>query len=447
MLFRSEQNNLSTGAVRDVAEVRSNYTAGRYTLMGGMRQAKDTLNTSETPGFGEIQRSEQLFAGIRAQVTDKTALRISHDQSLGANSNVDYPTRTILGADYRLNENSTFFADQEWTNGSMADTETTRIGIRTSPWTGGQIGSSLEQQATENGVRLFSTTGLKQSWQLSERWSVDGGLDRSQMLHDSGTYSINENVPPASGSREDFTAVTLGAGYRQEKWSWTGRIEKRFADSEDKYGMFVSANGEVRNGLGLAAGFQMFRSSYQDDQKKESSDLRLSLVYRPFDTPVIILDRLDLIQAKQQGGSAIDDNNRRFINNMVMNIVPAKGTQLSLQYASKYVLETIEQTDYRGYTDLIGVEGRHDITKKWDIGLRGMLLHSWSISQEKYGAGASVGYNAARNIWISLGYNFTGFKDRDFSQADFTSTGPFITMRLKFDQVSIRDAVKWFSGQ
>jgi opacity protein-like surface antigen len=66
-----------------------------------------------------------------------------------------------------------------------------------------------------------------------------------------------------------------------------------------------------------------------------------------------------------------------------------------------------------------------------------MLLHSWSLNQEKYGTGASVGFNAAKNIWISVGYNFIGFKDRDFSRADFTSEGPFITMRLKFDQVGV----------
>ena len=126
---------------------------------------------------------------------------------------------------------------------------------------------------------------------------------------------------------------------------------------------------------------------------------------------------------------------------------PTCRTQVSLQYASKYVQERIDQNDYRGYTDLIGLEGRYDVTKTWDIGLRGMRLHSWSINQEKYGTGASVGFNAGRNIWVSVGYNFTGFKDRDFSRADFTSEGPFIKMRMKFDQVSVRDAVKWFSGQ
>ncbi|MBI5875875.1 MAG: hypothetical protein HZB81_08580, partial [Deltaproteobacteria bacterium] len=65
----------------------------------------------------------------------------------------------------------------------------------------------------------------------------------------------------------------------------------------------------------------------------------------------------------------------------------------------------------------------------------------------KYSYGPSIGYNVAKNMWLSVGYNLAGFRDRDFSKADFTGEGPFIKFRLKFDQESARDAVKWFAGQ
>ena len=442
-----EQNDLSTGAVRDMAEVRSNYAVGRYTLTAGLRQAIDTLSTDETQSFGETQRSDQIFAGVKDQVTDKTAIRINRDQSIGANNNVEYPTKTTVGADYKLNEKSTIYADQEWTQGSALDTATTRIGVRTSPWTGGQIGSTMEQQSTEDGVRLFATTGLKQSWQITKQWSVDGSLDRSQTLRSTATSSTSTDDTSTSTSSEDFTAISLGAGFHQEKWSWTARVEKRNSDSEDKYGLFTGANGEVGGGFALAAGLQMFRTVDATGQHTQSDDLRLSLAYRPITTSLIILDRLDFLVDKQDGGTVTYDNNQRVVNNLVANIKTDERTQVSLQYGAKYVLETIDDSDYRGYTDLIGLEGRYDITKTWDAGLRGMRLHSYSINQEKFGTGASVGFNAGSNIWISLGYNFTGFKDRDFSQSDFTSAGPFIKLRMKFDQMSIRDAVKWFSGQ
>lgn len=45
----------------------------------------------------------------------------------------------------------------------------------------------------------------------------------------------------------------------------------------------------------------------------------------------------------------------------------------------------------------------------------GSLLHSWSGGHIGFGSRASVGCNVAPNAWISLGYNFIGFEDEDFS--------------------------------
>jgi hypothetical protein len=318
--------------------------------------------------------------------------------------------------------------------------------MRAAPWTGGQISSTMEQQVTENGVRLFSTTGLKQSWQLDKNWSMDAGLDRSTTYRHPGDTPLNVNVPQASGGTEDFTAVSLGAGYRQEKWSWTGRVEHRISDSEEKNGLMMGANGEPRPGVGLAAGLQFFTSDANTGREQRSGDVRFGLAYRPRETRWIVLDRLDYLVNEQKGGGS-DYNSQRFVNNLVVNYASGKRVQVSLQYGAKYVLETIDSADYRGYTDLTGIELRYDLTKRWDVGVRVSALHSWSIGQMDYGTSVSTGFNLGKNFWISVGYNITGFKDRDFSRADFTSEGPFIKFRLKFDQMSARDAVKWFSGQ
>jgi outer membrane protein assembly factor BamA len=146
-------------------------------------------------------------------------------------------------------------------------------------------------------------------------------------------------------------------------------------------------------------------------------------------------------------GGGFNYDSKRFVNNFVANYASGNRVQVSLQYGAKYVLETIDSTDYSGYTDLTGIELRYDLTKRWDVGFRLSALHSWSIDQTDYGTSVSTGFNVGKNFWISVGYNITGFRDRDFSRADFTSEGPFIKFRLKFDQASVRDAVKWFSGQ
>jgi opacity protein-like surface antigen len=90
----------------------------------------------------------------------------------------------------------------------------------------------------------------------------------------------------------------------------------------------------------------------------------------------------------------------------------------------------------------VGIEGRYDFTKEWDLGLRGSLLHTWATRQFAYSYGPSVGYNVMENAWISLGYNLSGFKDRDFSVADYTAEGPYVKFRFKFDQNSVKEGLK-----
>ena len=108
-------------------------------------------------------------------------------------------------------------------------------------------------------------------------------------------------------------------------------------------------------------------------------------------------------------------------------------------------MESIDSADYSGYTDLGGIEGRYDLTRDWDIGLRGNVLHSWNSSQISYSSGPSVGYNVIKNAWVSLGYNLVGFKDKDFSAGDYTAQGPYLRFRFKFDQNSVKEAFNWIN--
>ena len=169
-------------------------------------------------------------------------------------------------------------------------------------------------------------------------------------------------------------------------------------------------------------------------------------MYRPPLTQWIALDRLDLLIDEQSGGTGASLNSWRLVNNFITNYRPRKDMQLSLHYGAKYVQETVDGNDYSGYTDLLGVEGRYDITKDWDIGLQSSILHSWNSGQLDYCEGVSIGYNVVQNAWVSLGYNLTGFNDKDFSQANYTAQGPFVRFRFKFDQDSVRDAAKWLNG-
>ena len=329
------QYNLETGGIQDMAETAVNYTKERYSLLAGLRQVSERTD-------GQSTHSTQLtLGGSWKTLGDRLTLRTSYDQSLaGSNSSADYPTRLDLGADYQLTRSVTLTADQEFTWGDKESTQGTRLGMRTTPWKGGEVSSSVEQDLDENGARIFANLGLKQTWQVTDHLSLDGSLDRSQTLKHPGNASFNTNVPSASGFTEDFTAVSVGANYKEKNWAWANRLEYRTADSGDKWGLFSGIVGEVRPGLGMSARGELFLTDSSGSGTETDSDLRLGLAYRPDRGHWIVLDRLDYIFQKTTGDLPL--TTWRLVNNLNANFRPASRTQISLQYGAKYVQDRID---------------------------------------------------------------------------------------------------------
>jgi len=89
----------------------------------------------------------------------------------------------------------------------------------------------------------------------------------------------------------------------------------------------------------------------------------------------------DFIIDEQSGGAGVSSNSWRAHQQLYHQLSSRKDLQLSLHYGAKYVQETIDGSDYSGFTDLVGVEGRYDINKDWDIGLQSSILHSWNSGQ------------------------------------------------------------------
>ncbi|UUZ47810.1 hypothetical protein LP420_32635 [Massilia sp. B-10] len=78
-----------------------------------------------------------------------------------------------------------------------------------------------------------------------------------------------------------------------------------------------------------------------------------------------------------------------------------------------------------------------DIAPKWDVGVLASVLYSPQGDSRQLAYGAEVGYRLAKNLYVSLGHNLSGFSDRDLSGADYTSHGTFLRLRFKFDENSL----------
>ena len=135
------QENLESGAERHVEELGASLDSANTRYHASVRQATDTDSDATQ------ERSRQITAGVRwHSADDRWELRAEHDQSLGDNSNTDYPTRTLLGADYRLSGSVTLYAEQEYTSGEETSVRSSRAGLKASPWQGGTASSDIDRR-------------------------------------------------------------------------------------------------------------------------------------------------------------------------------------------------------------------------------------------------------------------------------------------------------------
>lgn len=431
LLYREE--NLSTDAERNVVEAGIVYHQKSAQIRTGVRYAEDSF------ADGRSFDSTQAFIGGDWKPAQRLTLRANHEQSIGESENIDFPTRTLLGADYQLLTPVNIFAEQEFTDSEHGSTNATRAGLRATPWRGGSLKSAFERKFADNVERIYSVYGLQQKWQLGSHWDFDVSYDHAETLKTS-LERVNPNSVPTSGN-DDYSAVSLGSNYRQTTWGWWNRLEYRTSDIEDRWNLLTGAAGEIRPGVGIGARINLFRSELTTGEQTEG-ELTLSGAWRPVGSRWIILDRLDF-KFDNATSSAEEEKSQRIINNLHANYKPDRHTQYAFQYGAKYVQERLLGTDWSGYTDLLGLEIRRDLGSHWDIGVHGGMLNSWDLGKTDWRSGASLGYLAAKNMWVSLGYNVTGFRDEDFSAADYTAQGAFIRFRVKFDQGSMKDLLRF----
>jgi uncharacterized repeat protein (TIGR01451 family) len=436
-LFR--QRGLQTGVVRDVAQAELRYQAGRGSVAGGMRYADDRGGDLDA-----ARVSRQAFVNGSLNILgDKVVLRASHDVELsGGSGNVDYPARTTLGADFRIHDKAALFVEHEIARGDALSADTTRMGIRATPWERARINAAVNRDIREYGPRVFANVGLVQGFTLGERWTVDAGVDHTNTLVEGNAPAdlarVNDNAPLASGNEtQDFTSVFLGALYRGDNWSATSRVEHRRSDLETRDGLFFGLYREERAGVGFSADAEVFDVVRANDADAFDAQLRLGWAWRPDESRWTVFDRLDAIY--QDIASTQPTNGQttwKLINNFSANYSTAKGSQWSLRYGAKYVQTAVADSTYTGFSDLMGVQWRRQFSKRIDLGVHGDVRHAWRSSVFDYSLGVEVGATIATNTWLGVGYNLVGFEDNDFAQSAYLAHGPYLRFRIKADQDS-----------
>ncbi len=436
--FREE--NLGTSDDRVLAESTLEYETRSRGAHAGARWVHDSAP------LAAANTAQLLLGGHYGLFEDRLNLRVGTEIGFGSEGPHGDYDRVGVGADWRAAKWLTLFADHELTFGEVHEGQDTRLGMTVQPWEGGQVSTTLGQSARELGPRTYANLGVAQHWNLAQHWGFDFAVDRSQTLSDSGAPAFDPDVALLSGPEDDdYTAISLGAGYSRKDTAFTSRVETRRGESLDQWNVLIGALREHER-TSYAGHVELWMSDRGGvaPVREDLAATRLSLAYRPLDTRWIVLEQVELEHGTTRA-SGFDTNADRVLNHLKLNYTRDQRTQLSWQYSAKWVGETIDGRDYTSLGHLLGVEARYDLTPRWDVALhaRARQVGGRDADDRSYSLGASVGRLLYRNVWVSAGYNFAGFTDSEFSRSEYTAQGPFVRMRVKVDQDSVREWMEW----
>lgn len=375
----------------------------------------------------ETLYSDQLTAGFSNRfLNDRLTLNAQILARMSQRS--DAKDQLRLGADYRLNNDYSIFAEHELGFESDAP-QRTIMGLRATPWAGAKAQQSIEQVEQDDAYRLFSVSGLSQEFNISDHWSASAGFDQAKNLESNAPTEVGQNS-------EDFYALYAGTAFRSDAWQWNNRLEYRDGNSKDKWAVRSSVYHPLSDALATGGSLDYFLEEGREAFSKKL-DAKFDLAIRPRKDPYAVLLQTRWVQ-EADGGEGTPTRSRRLINNVHANWLITERDQLAGQYGIKRVLDQYNSNDYASTTDFMATEWRHHLNARWDIGAHARRLHGYDTNQTQHGAGVSVGWIPQTNVWLGLGYNFTGFIDDDFSAANFTAQGVYLKMRFKADQQTLQ---------
>ncbi|MGB3167067.1 MAG: hypothetical protein WBA68_09870 [Alteraurantiacibacter sp.] len=464
-----QDDSLDTAARRRAAQVELGHTTQATDLRVGIthfndRLADGTSNTSTVLEGGVTQRA----LGNTLELNASTSIALDQADS------TDLPTRHRLGARYAITNDVRAIALYEYADGADFSSSTLRGGFEITPWVGSALNATIGQQdIAERGSRSFAAFGLSQTLQVTGNFSVDATLDSNWTLNGRPDLAdlVNPGQPAASGGQfgpagglfEEFTAVTLGGAWRDDRWAATARGEYRDGEYADRIGVTAGIIRQLGQGRVVGSGINWTQAEAANGAETEILDVALAMAHRPADADFAFLSKLEYRsdevrnavagETSGAGRTALlvdgDARSRRLLGSISANWSPrndddvggnddglvvglSRRSEFGVFLGYRHNFDQFEGFGIGSNAILAGLDARIGIGERLELGASGTVRAAID-GATRYALGPHVGVVPVEGIMLTVGYNVTGFDDPDFSDARNTNDGIFAAVRIKFD--------------
>jgi hypothetical protein len=340
-----------------------------------------------------------------------------------------------FGANYQFWEKGRVYFRQEvisslgdiYSLNPLQRRNTTQIGIDSTYFKDAHVFSEYRIRDELNGRDAEAAIGLRNNWHIAQGLTANTSVESVRSLN---------NV--LNGTSINSLALTGALEYTaHENWKASARTEWR-----------GSTNGDsILNTLGFAARLSdswtfLSRNIISDITTKGATEsrhiqdrLQTGFALRDFERNR--WNALAMMEFKNDNDNSQPTNPVKTtvgIFSTTANYQITAPFTVSARYAAEWNLDTSSGLSSSATTQLLGARGTWDLGKRWDVGLSASTLYSLSANSRQYGFGPEIGYRLIANMWVSSGYNVTGFRNDDLTGENVTRRGAFVRMRFKFDE-------------
>lgn len=364
--------------------------------------------------------TSSLYARATWKATDAIALNGEVQREMGQGSTTLYR----LGADWRVAEKTRLYGRFEHSRqftgayglGVGETGSNLAIGIDTQYMQDGSIYSEYRLRDASAGREVQSAVGLRNGWRISE------GL------------RLVTNVERLNTSGGSASAMGLGVEYTaSELWKGSSRFEWRQDATNTNYLLTLGVARKLdRNWTLIGRDYLNLVDPKATGPGRRQNQLQVGFAYRPVDNNKF--DALGLYERKSERDTAAGLNSTTDIVSLRANYHPTRVWWVSGRYALKRVDELLLGTIQDSYhAQLFGSRVTYDVSNRWSVGALATVLIGKGGARQ-YAYGVEVGYVVVDNLWVTLGYNFRGFRDDELTGSDYTNRGWVLGMRYKFDE-------------
>lgn len=430
-IFRDD--DLDSAARRDEVEAlisrRVEYGSyGKGTAALGLRRQEDRLAT------GETRETSSVVGRAEARFLDgKAGLTLERNQTIESSGTATpTPNSTLARVDALVMNGVRATAGIEVFDGEEINEANIKAGLSADVWTGGRVdlGVNGSQGSGESGERLAATLGVAQDVKLSENLSVSMRVDHTQDLAKTNSPVARSQFATTS-SQQEATNASIGFGYTQESWSASARVDAQRLDTSMSQRFAAAATGDITDSLTLAAAADLSNTDRDLSESGQAGSMTIGAAYRPAHRRFSALHRL------RASFDTAQNERVSFVNTLTVQGEATQYLTVAGAYGIRYRLQEFDEGDYESITQFLAADAYVRLTQGWNLGIHGDTIFSLD-GDASYAYGASLGYSPRDGVTIRAGYNFAGFEDNDFSDANITTQGPYLRLTVRFDEADIR---------